>query len=151
MTAEEKYHPLFFTKKVIQNGDEKVVELIPFKPQIDLSMRKNWIHFLLLRLLYLFVFWLLLFIRNHPYIINDRTLFSSLLCILWGYPRSDGSDYHCSCENEEYLSGSVFIIGKAALESYSIIVTIVGTLLSLGFVYDEYLTTLVAFFMVRYM
>ncbi|KNB44446.1 protein MEI2-like 1 [Blastocystis sp. subtype 4] len=41
MTAEEKYHPLFFSKKVIRDGDEEIVEMVPVKPQIDLSMRKN--------------------------------------------------------------------------------------------------------------
>ena len=41
MTAEEKYHPLFFIKKVIRDGDEEIVEMVPVKPQIDLSMRKN--------------------------------------------------------------------------------------------------------------
>lgn len=41
MTAEEKYHPLFFTKKVIRSGNKETVEMVPYKPQIDLSMRKN--------------------------------------------------------------------------------------------------------------
>lgn len=41
MTAEEKYHPLFFTKKVIHDGDAEIIEMVPIKPQIDLSMRKN--------------------------------------------------------------------------------------------------------------
>lgn len=56
MTAEEKYHPLFFSKKVIRDGDEEIVEMVPVKPQIDLINAQKLIHFLLLRLLYLFVF-----------------------------------------------------------------------------------------------
>lgn len=41
MTSEEKYHPLFFKPKTsIVNGKE-VIEMVPSKPHIDYSMRKN--------------------------------------------------------------------------------------------------------------
>ena len=41
MTGEEKYHPLFFKKKVSVVNGKEVVEMVPYKPPVDLSMRKK--------------------------------------------------------------------------------------------------------------
>lgn len=29
MTADEKYHPLFFTKKVVRNGNKEEIQMVP--------------------------------------------------------------------------------------------------------------------------